>query len=521
MTAKGIGLETTGSSELLTRHRNLPVKKVNDFEFVLQKDHARGIEIPVRIFADDALISLMAFDRTIEQAANVTTLPGVVGHVAVLPDGHEGYGFPVGGVAAVDLNSRQKEKKFTGGVISPGGVGYDINCGVRLIRTSLMEKDIKTKIPELISALFEAIPSGLGSRGQIRLSESELNLILVEGMQWTVRNGYGWPDKDLDACEENGCVEGADTSKVSDIAKRRGTPQLGSLGSGNHFLEIQKVEKVLNEEAATAMGILGEGQITVLIHCGSRGFGHQVCSDYLRVSEMALRKYDIQIPDRELACVPYYSTEGVDYVKGMKCALNFAWANRQLITHWTRKTFEKILKLGEEDLDMQLVYDVAHNIVKIEQHKIKEFYDKSPSLSNKNLIVHRKGATRAFPEGSEDIPTKYRRIGQPVIIPGSMGTASWLLVGGHNSMDLTFGSTAHGAGRTMSRAAARRKYSSYEMVKNELESKGIYIKSLTRQGILEEVPAAYKDVDVIANISHKLGIATKVARLVPLGVIKG
>jgi tRNA-splicing ligase RtcB (3'-phosphate/5'-hydroxy nucleic acid ligase) len=253
MTDKGNGLETTGSSELLlTRHRNLPVKKVNDFEFILQKDHARGIEIPVRIFADDALISLMAFDRTIEQAANVTTLPGVVGHVAVLPDGHEGYGFPVGGVAAVDLNSRQEEKKFTGGVISPGGVGYDINCGVRLIRTSLMEKDIKAKIPELISALFEAIPSGLGSRGRIRLSESELNLILVEGMQWAVRNGYGWLHKDLDACEENGCVEGADTSKVSDIAKRRGTLQLGSLGSGNHFLEIQKVEKVFNEEAATA-----------------------------------------------------------------------------------------------------------------------------------------------------------------------------------------------------------------------------------------------------------------------------
>lgn len=253
------------------------------------------------------------------------------------------------------------------------------------------------------------------------------------------------------------------------------------MGSGNHFLEIQKVEKIYNEDAAKAMGILGEGQIAVLIHCGSRGFGHQVCSDYLRISEMALRKYDINLPDRELACIPYYSPEGVDYVKGMKCALNFAWANRQLITHWARKTFEKILKSSEGELDMQLVYDVAHNIAKIERHKLNESDDGSSSLTNKNLIVHRKGATRAFPEGSEDIPTKYRKIGQPVIIPGSIGTASWLLVGGHNSMDLTFGSTAHGAGRTMSRAAAKRMYPSYEMVKNELESKGIYIKSLTRQ----------------------------------------
>jgi tRNA-splicing ligase RtcB len=524
MIDKEIRLQTAGSSEIFTRHRNLPIKKINDFEFILQKDHAKGIEIPVRIFSNDALIPLMLSDRTIDQAANVTTLPGVVGHVAVLPDGHEGYGFPVGGVAAIDLNLMQEERKFTGGVISPGGVGYDINCGVRLIRTNLFEKDIKSQIPELIGALFEAIPSGLGSRGQVQLSESELNLILVEGMQWAVKNGYGWSDKDLEVCEENGCVEGADPSKVSDTAKRRGTPQLGSLGSGNHFLEIQKVEKVYNEVAAKTMGIIGEGQITVLIHCGSRGFGHQVCSDYLRISELALRKYDIKLPDRELACVPYYSPEGVDYVKGMKCALNFAWANRQLITHWTRKTFEKILKLGDGDLDMQLVYDVAHNIAKIEQHKVKELDDDDDefsSVSSRSLIVHRKGATRAFPEGSEDIPTKYRRIGQPVIIPGSMGTASWLLVGGVNSMNLTFGSTAHGAGRTMSRAAAKRMYPSYEMVKNELESKGICIKSLTKRGILEEVPAAYKDVDVIATISHNLGIATRVARLIPLGVIKG
>jgi tRNA-splicing ligase RtcB len=522
MTNIEIRPQTTGSPEIFTRHRNLPVKKIDDFEFALQRDHAKGVEIPVHIYANDELVSFMASDRTIDQAANVTTLPGVVGHVAVLPDGHEGYGFPVGGVAAIDLSPPEEKKKFTGGVISPGGVGYDINCGVRLIRTNLMEKDIKSKIPELISALFEAIPSGVGSRGRTRLSRSELDHILTDGMKWAVRNGYGWLDKDLDACEENGCVEGSDPSKVSDNAKRRGAPQLGSLGSGNHFLEIQRVENIYNEDAAKAMGILGKGQITVLIHCGSRGFGHQVCSDYLRISESALRKYDIKLPDRELACVPYFSPEGEDYVKGMKCALNFAWSNRQLITHWTRKTFEKVLESSEVELDMQIVYDVAHNIAKIERHKVRESdFGSSPIFSNKSLIVHRKGATRAFPEGSEDIPVRYRGIGQPVIIPGSMGTASWLLAGGQKSMDLTFGSTAHGAGRTMSRAAAKRRYPSYEMVKNELESKGIYIKALTRYGILEEVPAAYKDVDMIATISHNLGIATRVARLVPLGVIKG
>jgi len=402
-----------------------------------------------------------------------------------------------------------------GGVISPGGVGYDINCGVRLIRTSLTEKDIiKAKgINELINELFTAIPSGLGSQGKIKLTKSELDEISVEGVKWSIGKGYGL-DQDAEVCEENGRIKNADHNKVSDTAKRRGMAQLGSLGSGNHFLEVQKVDEIYNENAAKTMGITEKGQVTVLIHCGSRGFGHQVCSDYLRVSETALRRYNIKLQDRELACVPYNSQEGDDYIKAMNCALNFAWSNRQMIMHWTRKAFERVFAMSEQQLDMKLVYDVAHNIAKVEHHKVKE------DEGMRDLVVHRKGSTRAFPAGMQQIPSKYRSIGQPVIIPGSMGTASWLLLGGQNSLDLSFGSTAHGAGRIMSRSAAKRTHTS-EQVKKMLKSRGVYVKALTREGVVEETPDAYKDVDMVADISHRLGIATKVARLVPLGVIKG
>ena len=491
-------------SELLTKRGNHRVRKINDLEFQIEKDVSKGMRVPVKIYANDDLISKMVIDRTIDQAVNVSTLPGVTKHVVVLPDGHEGYGFPVGGVAATDLEE---------GVISPGGVGYDINCGVRLLRTSLNEKDIKPKIKDLLNELFRSIPSGLGSKGTVKLTKSDLDELLVEGVEWAIEHGYGWKE-DAEVCEEGGKMVGADTASVSEIARKRGAPQLGSLGSGNHCLEIQKVNKIFDERAAKAMGINHEGQLTVLIHCGSRGFGHQVCSDYLRISEIALRKYGMKIVDRELACVPNNSSEGESYRKAMYSALNFAWSNRQMITHWTRKTFEKVFGMSEQEMDMKLVYDVSHNIAKVERHKV----DNDGGM--RNLVVHRKGATRAFPAGMNQIPNEYRSIGQPVIIPGSMGTASWILLGNKKSLDLSFGSTAHGAGRTMSRSAAKRTYT-VEDVRHGLESKGIYVKALTKEGVVEETPDAYKDVDSVANVSDSLGIATKVVRLIPIGVMKG
>lgn len=478
------------------------IRKISDVEYRIEPIASKGMRVPVTIYANEQLLSKMLSDRTIQQAMNVATLPGVQKHVVVLPDGHEGYGFPVGGVAAMSLDD---------GVISPGGVGYDINCGVRLIRTDLSEDDVRPRLRELVNELFRAVPSGVGSEGVVKLSSAELDEVLTEGVHWAIRNGYGW-DEDAEVCEENGKMRGADPSKVSNMARKRGAPQLGTLGSGNHFLEVQRVDKIYDEKAANAMGIEREGQITVLIHCGSRGLGHQICSDYLRVSEMALKKYGITLPDRELACVPNNSEEGEAYRKAMYSALNFAWSNRQMITHWTRKAFEKVFNASENDLNMHLVYDVAHNIAKVEEHKVDD--------SLKKVVVHRKGATRAFPAGREEIPAKYRAIGQPVLIPGSMGTASWILLGNPKAMELTFGSTAHGAGRTMSRAAAKRSYTAQE-VQKRLESRGIYIKALTREGVVEETPEAYKDVDAVADVSHRVGIATKVARLVPIGVIKG
>jgi tRNA-splicing ligase RtcB len=487
---------------LITRVGNHEVVKEEDFKYVVKRDESKGMMVPVTIYADDSLISKMALDRTIDQAANVATLKGVVKHVVVLPDGHEGYGFPVGGVAGMDLEE---------GVISPGRVGYDINCGVRLIRTNLREKEVRPKVKDLVNELFNAIPSGVGSSSPRKVTGSELDDVLIEGVKWTVQNGYGW-DSDIDVCEENGCMKGADPTSVSEHARKRGGLQLGTLGSGNHFLEVQKVDKIFDERAARAMGI-EQDQVTVLIHCGSRGFGHQVCSDYLKISEKKIRDSGIRIVDRELACVPNNSKEGESYRKAMYSALNFAWSNRQMITHWTRDTFEKVMRMTEADLDMKLVYDVSHNIAKVERHAVD-------GEGTRDLVIHRKGATRAFPAWDSHIPDKYRDIGQPIFIPGSMGTASWILLGNSKSLELSFGSTAHGAGRTMSRSAARRNYTT-ESVRKNLESKGIYIKALSREGMVEETPEAYKDVDSVVEVSHSLGIATKVARLVPIGVIKG
>ena len=489
-------------NKILTKRGNHVIEKLNEFEFKINVDTSKRMNVPVTIYADDNLILKMSEDRTLDQAVNVSTLPGVKKNVVVLPDGHEGYGFPVGGVAATD---------FEEGVISPGGVGYDINCGVRLLRSNLNINQVKPRLKDLVNQLFTSIPSGVGSEGTIKLNKSELDDLLIEGVDWAIEHNFGYKE-DSEVCEEKGKMLGADPESVSDTARKRGAPQLGSLGSGNHFLEVQQVQQIFDENAAKIMG-LEKGQITVLIHCGSRGFGHQICSDYLRYAEQSLKKYKIELIDRELACVPNNSIEGENYRKAMYTALNFAWSNRQIITHFTRKTFEKVFSISETELDMGLVYDVAHNIAKVERHKID-------GEGTRKLVIHRKGATRAFPAGMEEISEKYRRVGQPVIIPGSMGTASWILLGNKKSLDLSFGSTAHGAGRTMSRSAAKRNYT-VEKVKDELESKGIYIKSLTKNGIVEETPLAYKDVDSVVNVSDKLGIATKVARLVPIGVIKG
>ncbi len=476
-------------------------KKIGDNQYQIDADSNSGMKVPVRIYADEPLLQKMLSDRTIMQARNVASIPGIVGQSIVLPDGHEGYGFPVGGVAAMDAEE---------GMISPGGVGYDINCGVRLLRSNLTEQTVRSKLKELVTDLFSSIPSGVGSKGAVKLSHSELDEVLVKGVNWAIDHGYGSSD-DSDVCEENGQIQNADPNKVSDKARKRGAPQLGSLGSGNHFLEVQKVAEIHDEEAANRMG-LKEGTITILVHCGSRGFGHQVCSDYLRVAEQAMAKYDINLPDRELACVPNNSEEGESYRKAMFSALNFAWSNRQMLTHWTRKSFERVFNQTESDLEMKLVYDVSHNIAKVEKHKVDG--------KERKVVVHRKGATRAFPANRNEIPSRYRDLGQPVLVPGSMGTASWVLLGQPNSMNLSFGSTAHGAGRTMSRSKARRNYTE-ENVKKSLNDKGIFIKALTRDGVVEETPQAYKDVDAVVNVSHNLGIATKVAKLVPIGVIKG
>ena len=476
-------------------------KKIGENQYQIDADPNLGMKVPVKIYADEPLLQKMLSDRTIMQARNVASIPGIVSHSVVLPDGHEGYGFPVGGVAAMDAEE---------GMISPGGVGYDINCGVRLLRSNLTEQTVRSKLKDLVNDLFSSIPSGVGSKGAVRLTNSELDEVLVNGVNWAIDHGYGSSD-DSDVCEENGKISGADPNKVSDKARKRGAPQLGSLGSGNHFLEIQKVAEIHDEEAANRMGIK-EGTITVLIHCGSRGFGHQVCSDYLRVAEQAMEKYNINLPDRELACVPNTSEEGESYRKAMFAALNYAWSNRQMITHWTRKSFERVFNQTESDLDMKLVYDVAHNIAKVEKHNV--------GGEERKLVVHRKGATRAFPSNRDEIPSKYRDLGQPVLVPGSMGTSSWILLGKSNSMDLSFGSTGHGAGRTMSRSKARRNYTE-DYVKKSLNDKGVFIKALTRDGVVEETPEAYKDVDAVVNVSHNLGIASKVAKLVPIGVIKG
>jgi tRNA-splicing ligase RtcB len=383
---------------------------------------------------------------------------------------------------------------------------------VRLLSTNLTEQDVRPKLAQLTESIFNNVPSGLGSRRKdFSVSSRDLEQLVTEGVQWLVNKGIGWQN-DSEHCEEHGHMENANPEKVSSTAKSRGLTQIGTLGSGNHFLEIQKVDKIYNPETAKVFGITQEGQVTVMIHCGSRGYGHQVCSDYLRVMERAVEKYKITLPDRELACAPGNSPEAKDYVQAMACAVNYAFCNRQAIMHWVRQSFQQIYHQDAEKFGLKLVYDVAHNIAKVETHKIEG--------GNKKVWVHRKGATRAFPAGREEIPRDYRAEGQPVLIPGSMGTSSWVLVGQEKAMDLTFGSTAHGAGRMMSRAAAKRRFWGGE-IKTALEKRGIVIRSSSAMVLAEEADLAYKDVDVVVDVSDKVGIATKVARMVPLAVVKG
>ncbi|WP_460127291.1 RtcB family protein [Thermococcus prieurii] len=443
----------------------------------------------------------MRQDRTLEQAANVAMLPGIYKYSIVMPDGHQGYGFPIGGVAAFDVKE---------GVISPGGVGYDVNCGVRLIRTNLTEKEVRPRIKELVDTLFKNVPSGLGSKGRVRLHWSQLDDVLADGAKWAVDNGYGWKE-DLEHLEEGGRMDGADPNAVSQRAKQRGAPQLGSLGSGNHFLEVQVVDKIYDEEIAKAYGLF-EGQVVVMVHTGSRGLGHQVASDYLRIMEKANRKYGIPWPDRELVSVPFGSEEGQRYFSAMKAAANFAWANRQMITHWVRESFEEVFKRKAEDMEMHIVYDVAHNIAKVEEHEVDGRKVK--------VVVHRKGATRAFPAGHPDVPRAYRDVGQPVLIPGSMGTASYVLAGAEGSMRETFGSSCHGAGRLLSRKAATRQYRG-DRLRNELMRRGIYVRAASLRVVAEEAPGAYKSVDNVVSVVHQAGIAKLVARMRPMGVAKG
>jgi len=477
------------------------LKKIDDNRWEVPIGTIPNMKVPGMVFASRKILENIRQDRTLEQLAGVATLPGIYKHAMVMPDAHQGYGFPIGGVAALD---------FKEGGISPGGIGYDINCGVRLLRTNLTFKDIKPNLQKLVNHMFENVPSGLGSKGIVRLSGKQLDKVLEYGAQWAVENEYGWK-RDLEHLESNGRIKEADSSLVSDQAKKRGIPQVGSLGSGNHFVEIQRVDKIYNPDVAKAFGITKEDQITVMIHTGSRGLGHQVCSDYLRKMEQSFPEVIKKLPDRELIYAPAGSKIADEYFRAMSSAANFAWANRQMIVHWVRDTFGSVMKQAPEDMDMNIVYDVAHNICKVEEHVIDG--------KKRKVYMHRKGATRAFPPGHPEIPKDYQKVGQPVILPGSMGTASYILVGSESGKD-SFYSTAHGAGRLMSRHQATREWKGEDVVR-KLAGRGIYIKTASWKGAAEEAPGAYKDIDEVARVSHETGIGKLVARVTPLGVIKG
>jgi len=474
----------------------MEIEKIDDNIYEVPVGYRPGMRVPGRIFVSAALREMVE-PGTVDQVANVATLPGIVGHSMAMPDAHLGYGFPIGGVAAF---------REQGGIISPGGVGFDINCGVRLLRSDLQARDVQPFINTLLDALFQAVPSGLGATGRLHATDQQLTESFLRGAEWAVEEGYG-VEADLDFCEENGSMPGADHSQVGVKARKRGRPQLGTLGSGNHFLEIQRVEEIYNPEIAKRFGLF-KGQITVMIHCGSRGAGHQICTDHLDVLSKAVRKYNIDIPDKQLACAPLGTPEADHYFGAMVCAANYAWANRHIIAHWTREVFDRYFPGSQ----LQLLYDVAHNVAKIEEHRVEG--------KKERLYVHRKGATRAFGPSRMEIPAAYEGLGQPVLIPGSMGTASYVLCGQDKALDLTFGSACHGSGRVMSRSQALRQFTGKE-VKAALNRDGIAVRSTSPGMLAEEAPQVYKPSGDVVDVVHNLGIATRVARLVPLGVSKG
>ncbi len=481
---------------------NIPLEKVDEYRWRIPRSYMGGMKVDGRIYADEKLVKTIKTDQSLQQVANVAHLPGIVKYSLAMPDIHWGYGFPIGGVAATDPED--------GGVVSPGGVGYDINCGVRLVRTNLKTEDVRGKMKALVAAIFAKIPCGVGEEGKISLSPKEEREVLHRGSAWAVENGYGLP-QDLEFTEEHGQLKSANPDFVSQRAFTRGKRQLGTLGSGNHFLEIQRVDEIFDPKAAQVLG-LEKDQITIMIHSGSRGFGHQVCGDYINNLGNAAKKYGFQLPDRQLVCAPVNSKEGQRYLSAMACAANYAWANRQCIMHWTREVFQNFFRMSASELGLELIYDVAHNIAKLEDHLVD-------GVSRK-LCIHRKGATRAFPPEHAEIPAKYRSIGQPVLIPGDMGTASYVLVGTQRAMEETFGSTCHGAGRVMSRRAAIRATKGRSL-QRELEDQGIFVKYRGRDTLKEEMSEAYKDVNEVVKAAHGAGISLRVAKMKPLGVMKG
>src|SRR5947207_11616231 len=463
----------------------MQLEKIDDYRWLIPKTYKAGMLTDTVIFASERLLEAIRRDQSLEQAANVAMLPGIVGRALAMPDIHQGYGFPIGGVAAVDEQH---------GVVSPGGVGFDINCGVRLLSSNVTLKEVKAKLRDLVHQLFRDVPSGTGQYSRLNVSDNDLNHVLEKGPRWAVEHEMG-SEAYIDHKEERGCIVGADAYAIRARAKKRGKPQLGTLGSGNHFLEVQYVDEVFDEKTAGQYN-LSKDRIVVLIHTGSRGLGHQVCTDYVSQLDEAMRRYDLHVPDRQLACAPIHSAEGQRYLHAMGAAANFAWTNRQLITHATRGAFKRILG---DSVNLPVIYDVAHNIAKLETHTVDG--------AKKRVLVHRKGATRAFPN-------------QPVFIPGSMGTASYFLLGQETAMRETFGTACHGAGRVLSRSAAKKGVTAKEIQK-ELESRGIIVQSLTREGLTEEKPEAYKDIEAVVDVVHGAGLASRVARLRPIGVIKG
>jgi tRNA-splicing ligase RtcB len=505
----------TDDSDDVREYDGIRLERVREHVWEIPREG--DMRVPARVLASDALLEQISDDKTLQQLRNATHLPGITGHAVCMPDGHQGYGFPVGGVGATDVET---------GCISPGSIGYDINCGVRMMRTNLTYDDLRGHEEELVNALFSNIPSGLGGGGVVESDRATLEQILDRGVDWALEHGYAVED-DLTHCEDEGMRPDADPSAVSQKAKDRGKNQIGSLGSGNHFLEVQRVTDVYRSDVAAEFG-LEEDQVVVLIHCGSRGLGHQICSDYLRKIEQEHGDLLAELPDKELAAAPAGSALAEEYYGAMCAAINFAWVNRQLIMHRTRRVFERVFDRDWEEMEMELLYDVAHNIGKKEVHEVAVDADGHPTnpedavdRAERELYVHRKGATRAFPAGRPEIPSAYRDVGQPIIIPGSMGAGSYVLRGGEHSMELSFGSTAHGAGRTMSRTQAKSEFWG-ETVQEELrDQQKIYVKAQSGATVAEEAPGVYKDVDEVVRVSDELGIGDKVARTFPVCNIKG